>query len=1070
MRCLFSSAVIAIVALLAFAPKTQAAFGDTTTTVSQPYAGDGGSALDAYFDFPEDLFITSDGTIWVADTFNNVIRTIAPNGVAATYAGTGAYGLTNGAAGSARFGQPQGIAVSSGVVYVSDTANDALRQIDQNGSVTTLLSTLNQPQGLALGTDVLYIADTGSDAIKVYSLSAKTVTTLTTAIKAPRKIVLTADGSALYAVDNGNYRVVRVSTSDGSITVIAGNGTKGYVEGIGTAAQFYDPAGIGLDTATNTLYVGDIDSLRFAMIRKINLTTGETTQWVYDSAMTSVNERSSMRVYNGYLYLAGTGNVHRYNVNNPADNGDVGGKDRYQLREGAVSQALLARPVKLAFSSDRASLYIAGGHKIVKINRATGMLSFLIGNSVDNYVEAQGSTARFSGISGLTVNAANETLYLVDRFNNRIRGVNLATNTSFLISGIGLTNTTGPANGYADGTKETAKFSNPVDVALTPDGASLIVSDTGNHVIRRVDIATGQTSLVAGTPGTAGFADGVGSAAKFDTPFGLALDASGKYLYVADRNNHRIRRVTMADGTVKTIAGSGRAGYREAVGTSAVFNLPTYLTLDGDRLFISDSGSHHIRVLELGSKVTKLVAGSGQRGYQNGGRTVSQFNNLGGLLVDPAAETLLVGDTWNDVLRSINVSGTAPFTDPGPLVAAVVPKQVKKVGSEARIDIRGSGFQHGISVKFGNTPIRSFVESSKKLAIVVPISTMVLGWYDVRVTNLDGQSDTLIAGFGLAGGNNQVPAAFHSLPTGNGFVAFPSGAQSGVQAVGADMSGDGQDDIITTQPGSAVPLIRIVSPTGSLIRQFRAFPRSVAGGITVAAGNLMGDATPELVAVPQTGPVEVRVLSATGRVLKKVYPFGNQAKGGASLAIGDVDGNGLADIIVGAGDGSTQVAVVSADGLVIRTFTAYARSKVGVNVAVADLNGDGAAEILTVPRRGATLVKVFSTTGTLLRQATVFARSLKSGGNLAVGDVSGDRVPEVVVSFRTGGQPLVRVLSPALKLISEFSAYPSAYRGGVHVAVGRVTDDGIAKIITARMQGLPEVIFFTPAGRPILAQ
>lgn len=1060
-----------IVALLAFAPKTQAAFGDTTTTVSQLYAGDGGSALDAFFDFPEDLFISGDGTIWVADTFNNVIRAIAPNEIVSTYAGTGAYGLANGAAGSARFGQPQGIAVSSsGVVYVSDTANDALRQIDANGSVSTLLSTLNQPQGLALGIDFLYIADTGSNAIKVYSLSAKTLTTLTTAIKAPRKIVLTPDGSALYAVDNGNYRVVRISTSDGSITVVAGSGTKGYLEGVGTAAQFYDPAGIGLDPATNTLYVGDIDSLRFAMIRKINLTTGETTQWVYDSAMTSVNERSSMRVYNGYLYLAGTGNIHRYNLNNPADNSDVGGKNRYQLREGALSQALLARPVKLAFSKDRKSLYVAGGHKVLKIDRTAGSLSFLLGNSVDNYVEAQGSTVRFSGVSGMAVNAANDTLYVVDRFNNRIRGVNLATNTSFLISGIGLTNTTGPANGYADGAKDTAKFSNPVDLVLTPDETAMYVSDAGNHVIRRVEIATGQTSLVAGSPGNAGFADGQGSAAKFDSPFGLAMDAAGKYLYVADRNNHRIRRVTLANGTVATIAGSGHAGYREAVGASAVFNLPTYLALDSDRLYVSDSGSHHIRVIELGSKVTKLVAGSGQRGYQNGGRTVAQFNNIGGLLVDASTESLLVGDTWNDVIRSINVSGVVPFTDPAPIAAAVVPRQVKKVGAEAHIDIRGSGFQHGVVVKFGNTAIRSFVESSKKLAIIVPISKMALGWYDVRVTNLDGQSDTLVAGFGLAGSNNEVPAVFHSLPTGNGFIAFPSGAQSGVQAIGADINGDGQDDLITTQPGSSVPLIRILSPSGKLIRQFRAFPKTVDGGITVAAGNLIGDATPELLAAAQTGVVELRILTPSGRVLKSIYPFGKKAKFGATLAIGDVDGDGLPEIIVGAADGSTQVVIMNAAGKVIRVFTAYARSKAGVSVASVDLNGDGVAEILTIPRRGSTLVKVFQANGTMIRQGYAFARSLKIGGNLAVGDVSGDGTLEVIVGLRTGGTPTVRVLSPLLKLISEFSAYPSAYRGGVNVAVGRVTDDGIGKIITSRMQGLPEVIFFTAAGRSILAQ
>ncbi len=1042
--------------------KTQAAFGETRTYISQLYAGDGGLATDAFFDFPEDLYLTSDGTIWIADTFDNVIRVIRPTGIVETFAGTGAYGLVNGSAATARFGFPQGIAVDGDTVYVSDTDNSVVRKIDLNGSVSTLLSTLSSPQGLALHDTTLYIADTGNNAIKKYALSSGTVSTLTTAIKAPRKIALSPDGQTLYAVDNGNYRVVRINTATGEVTVIAGDGTKGYKEGTGTAAQFYDPAGIGLDAANNTLYVGDIDSDRIAMIRKIDLTTNTTTRWVYDSAMTSVNERSSMRVHNGYLYLAGTGNVHRYKLSDPAQNNDVGGKDRYQLREGAISQALLARPGRMIFSKDRQWMYIVGAHKILKLNRTTGQLIYVIGTSVDNYVEGKTTTARFSGVSGLAVNAANDTLYVTDRFNNRIRKVDLATQTSTHLSGIGDINTTGPGNGYAEGAADQSRFANPVDVVLTPDEKTLIVSDTGNHRIRKVDVATGATSLLAGS--SAGFKDGLGAEAKFSSPFGLALDSTGTLLFVADRNNHAIRQVRVKDGAVTTLAGTGKAGYLDAVGTKAVLNLPTALALDGDRLFFSDSGSHRIRVLELGSRVVKLVAGDGRRGFKNGDRTAAEFNNLGGLLVDSVAEVLYVGDVWNDLIRKIDIAGDAPFTDARPIVAKVAPTMVRNVGGTAQIDVRGSGFRHGISVSFGGVSVKSFVESAGKLAVKVPISTMTNGWYDVRVTNVDGQSDTLESGFALADRTDTVPTVYHTLPSEQGFAAFPATVRGGVETAAADIDGDGTQEIVAVA-GSGNPVVRILHSNGTLVRQFRSFPATVRDGLTLSVGDVTGDGNPDILVAPRTGTFELRLYSVTGKLLSRFLPLGRGKTTDASLAVGDVTGDGVQDILVASGSG--EVSVWSAAGKKLRSFKPYGRTKNGVRLAVADVDGDGTAEIITVSLRGNVQLKVFTGAGTLLRQTTAFPKSVKTGASVAAGDLNGDALPEIIVGLRPGNRPYVRIFSSALVLQKQFLAFSSRYRGGVGVAFGAVSDDGVGKIIASALQGNPDVVVFNQSGRAV---
>jgi sugar lactone lactonase YvrE len=144
---------------------------------------------------------------------------------------------------------------------------------------------------------------------------------------------------------------------------------------------------------------------------------------------------------------------------------------------------------------------------------------------------------------------------------------------------------------------------------MTIDGAgNLFVADQGNHTIRRIVLATGQVTTIAGSPGVSGFADGLGVAATFASPSGVAADGAGN-LFVADRDNHIIRKVVLATGQVTTLAGTaGAPDSTDGTGAAARFNRPTSATYDGAAgLFITEEQSIRIRRVTTAGVVTTMV-------------------------------------------------------------------------------------------------------------------------------------------------------------------------------------------------------------------------------------------------------------------------------------------------------------------------------------------------------------------------------------------------------------------------------------------------------------------------------
>jgi serine/threonine protein kinase, bacterial len=275
-------------------------------------------------------------------------------------------------------------------------------------------------------------------------------------------------------------------------------------------------------------------------------------------------------------------------------------------------------------------------------NGTNGNLTVLAGNGTDGFVDGSATAAEFSGPEKIALDGSGN-LYVADYSNNRIRKVSPAGDVTTLAgSGTG---------GTADGTGANAQFTQPRSVAVDAAG-NVFVCDYNNEDIRKITPA-GIVTTIAGQ-GFAGYQDGMGTSAAFDAPTGIVVDPSDN-LFVTDLSNARIRKIT-SDGLVSTFAGDGGDGYSDGTGTAAEFNLPKGIALDASgNLYITDSGGERIRKISPAGVVT-TVAGDGQDGSVDGPAAKAEFYDPGDIVVDNSGN-LYVADVANDAIRKITAAG-----------------------------------------------------------------------------------------------------------------------------------------------------------------------------------------------------------------------------------------------------------------------------------------------------------------------------------------------------------------------------------------------------------------------------
>src|ERR1017187_2970411 len=500
-----------------------------------------------------------------------------------------------------------------------------------NGPATS--AQLNFPAGVAVDSaGNLYIADSSSNRVR--KVSNGVITTVAgngtagisgdngpaTSAQLIFPQVIAVDSAAnLYIADNYSGRVRMVS--NGVIATVAGNGTQGFSgdNGPATGAQLGVPAGVAVDSAGN-LYIADLYRIR--------------------------------KVSNGVITtVAGNGTTGFRGDNGPATNAQL------DPRGVAVDSA--------------GNLYVADGNndRIRKVSN--GVITTVAGNGTAGFSGDNGpaTSAELYIPLGVAVDSAGN-LYIADFANGLIRKVSNSVITTVAGNGTAFSGDNGPAT--------SAQLSFPSGGAADSAG-NFYIADFGNYRIRNRKVPNGVITTVAGN-GTDGFSgdNGPATSAQLHGPWGVAVDSAGN-LYVADRDNNRIRKVS--NGVITTVAGNGTVGFSGDSGpaTSAQLSLPNSVAVDSaGNVYIADSNNNRVRKVSNG--VITTVAGNGLYGYSgdNGPATSAHLYTPFGVAVDSVGN-LYIADTGNyrirkvsnGVITTIAGNGTHGFSgDNGPATSA----------------------------------------------------------------------------------------------------------------------------------------------------------------------------------------------------------------------------------------------------------------------------------------------------------------------------------------------------------------------------------------------------------------
>ncbi|MEI6715964.1 MAG: SUMF1/EgtB/PvdO family nonheme iron enzyme, partial [Verrucomicrobiota bacterium] len=371
----------------------------------------------------------------------------------------------------------------------------------------------------------------------------------------------------------GAVSVSATSASGASVTFSGASGT----DNVGSPTITYSPAsGSTFAVGNTTVTVTATDSVG-------NTATGTFTVTVTDTTAPTITPPSNITVE----ATSASGTVVNYTA---TVTDDVG------VASLVTSAASFNYPVGVTVDAS-GNVYVAdSSNNTIRQVTSAGVVTTLAGSAgLSGSTDGTASSARFYQAGWVTVDVSGN-VFVADRFNNTIRKITSDGVVTTLAGSAGL-------SGSTDGTASAARFNNPLGVAVDSSG-NIFVADNGNHTIRKITSA-GVVSTLAGSAGLSGSRDDTGSAARFNRPFGVAVDVSGN-VFVTDTGNNTIRKITGA-GVVTTLAGSASLGWgsTDGTGSAATFNGPYGVAVDvSGNVYVADSGNNTIRKITGAGVVT----------------------------------------------------------------------------------------------------------------------------------------------------------------------------------------------------------------------------------------------------------------------------------------------------------------------------------------------------------------------------------------------------------------------------------------------------------------------------------
>jgi hypothetical protein len=554
------------------------------------------TVLAAGFDNINGLALSSDGNFALALSGFDIRRvdfTTSP--VSITVLAGGYLGFADGVGEEARFDNPYKIALSrdNSFALITD-GNAAIRRIDLETRAVTTIAGQPDPACDGQATNPACSRDGVGTEARLRGIDV--------AISSDNRFAIVSDGIGL-------IRKIDLATNE--VTTLAGNREQaGQVivsDGVGAAASFRFPNGLALSSDDRYALVSDVES-----IRKIDIATGTVTSLV----------------------------------------------ELYPFSSGYVAEDIV-----IDLSGSFALFVDEDNHKVFRIGDPPATegkvttLAGLAGQSGD--ADGDGQAARFRNPTGVAISDTGIGL-VVDPLAHTVRQVVLSNGAVFTLAG-----SAGQA-GSADGPGPEARFNTPTSAAIDPIATYGLVVDSGNHTLRKVDLRSGKVTTVAGQAGNPGSSDGTGSGAQFNQPLGVALSRDDSFALMTDSGNHTVRRVALSSGTVTTLAGSpGQRGSANGVGAAARFDRPGSISLSPDGRFalVFDEGNNAIRRIEVASGQvstlrTNAVAQINQRVPAQVESGIINSVGLGcrnseAVLASSETETVLLIDTTTGELRPL---------------------------------------------------------------------------------------------------------------------------------------------------------------------------------------------------------------------------------------------------------------------------------------------------------------------------------------------------------------------------------------------------------------------------------